>query len=991
MVYDQGFETRSCKVCGKQFQLNRNGLDRSRATGLSSPLRCDACRIDNSKLINKIAAPYAQVKLGSKFPYFDPQVRIEREKVVPQFEAIPGAPEAVEILSKFDPIRPAADELLDELRDPYGARFLMFIAPCGSGKTVYLAYIAWCFACETNTMALITQPRISTMESRSGDWKQTTPGYIASKLLGDNGIGRGHEIGLRHSRDKGSYDANNRVHFVTDGTLINWIISGEISRYSVIIIDEAHEASSNMVLIFALLKLIAGSYPNLRVIIASATIDADRFEAYFSDGRNPTMWRPTKPIPVSTPGRCAVHWPDQATADTEAYGALIPGLKLPSSSKEVKKLIPAAVAEVIRLMREQDGFLTYAGTHGDVVVFLPTIKIVRATAEAVEELGYDDLDIFECHAQRSEEEVERFAESEIEAEEAFKAKRDSRRQRIILATNYAETGVTMNNLKVSIDSGWTNEGVWDSKTCTWVFQLVRAPHASIKQREGRVGRQSDGDSIKLFTHSDFSDSQLHPEEPPSQLAKDRLDQFLLKAAIVGISDLQRFDWFGFDKNDHVQVKERERAVNNLMARGLIDDQCFATKSGVRTNAMMSSNVDEAELLKVADILGVSVEMSAQIAFAQDRSSPFSGDANQPDAALAHYQWKAGCVDDVEFALRVYQAWCEEAGYLSDWDLEKWCRSNSLNAGFFMALERKQQGFLSQFAKNIHTESVIARDGSAAAAHAMRLAVVACLPEWLYKYDSKSCLYYPVEDRCPSSVPISIAETSSLFGQTPECIIPLVRRNVDNELGGRIVADMVVVVEPDWTQSGAELDEFVSLQIEEHSVGAHEEIQRSAERIKAGRRVLDDTSHIEKGSEITVTLVRVLGSLKKGVLAEVRDEDGSYIHALIHQQLPDEGEELTAVVSAVTGHYITLGSAASQSKRPSKPSVDVGIGMEVLQARISGASNSVFYVQLGFGGSDAILRHSTLARAGMSAQDFSKGDLVDVVVTGQSDRWLVELL
>ncbi|MCC6933906.1 MAG: hypothetical protein IT292_11765 [Deltaproteobacteria bacterium] len=100
------------------------------------------------------------------------------------------------------------------------------------------------------------------------------------------GLGAGQEVGLRYRGEATRQDPYTKLLFVTDGILIRWIVSGEIGKFSVIVIDEAHEQSSNMELIFALLKYKMPLYPRLRLVIASATVDVEKICNYFGDGHS---------------------------------------------------------------------------------------------------------------------------------------------------------------------------------------------------------------------------------------------------------------------------------------------------------------------------------------------------------------------------------------------------------------------------------------------------------------------------------------------------------------------------------------------------------------------------------------------------------------------------------------------------------------------------------------------------------------------------------
>ena len=151
------------------------------------------------------------------------------------------------------------------------------VGPTGSGKSTFLPYRLMVpphgLARDIFTrygQIVVTQPRIQATRNIAG--------FVARDLHGSS-LGAGFDVGFRHSGEPAS-DWRNKLVFVTDGTLINWIVSGQISNLSVIMIDEAHERSLNIDLILGLLKRQLPRFPHLKLIIASATINAELFPKF---------------------------------------------------------------------------------------------------------------------------------------------------------------------------------------------------------------------------------------------------------------------------------------------------------------------------------------------------------------------------------------------------------------------------------------------------------------------------------------------------------------------------------------------------------------------------------------------------------------------------------------------------------------------------------------------------------------------------------------
>ena len=200
-----------------------------------------------------------------------------------------------------------------------------------------------------NGQILVTQPRIQAARN--------IPAYVA-KVMHGSSIGAGFDVGFRHSNAPAS-DWRCKLVYVTDGTLINWIVTGQISNLSVIMIDEAHERSLNIDLILGLLKKLLPRYPHIKLVIASATIDHEKFIQYYG-GVNQVGF-------VEFEGKSygvTEHFREELGKPLQEY-SLEP---VPSLAKDIHLAVSEQILDLLRRMYVEDGDLH--AKRGDILAFL---------------------------------------------------------------------------------------------------------------------------------------------------------------------------------------------------------------------------------------------------------------------------------------------------------------------------------------------------------------------------------------------------------------------------------------------------------------------------------------------------------------------------------------------------------------------------------------------------------------------------------------------
>ena len=324
----------------------------------------------------------------------------------------------------------------------------------GSGKTTQLPKMAL----ETHAHRIaITQPRrlaTVTMAERVADELECAVGGL---------------VGYRHRFDRKT-SSETKIEFMTDGVLLAETRFDPLLRaYDTIIVDEAHERSLNVDFLLGILKRILARRRDLKVVVSSATLDADRFAAFF-DGA---------PV-ISVPGRLfPIEIGYRPTPDGE------------------ERDLPREVADAVNELPTRD----------DILVFLPGERDIRETADYLSDVrgGLDDI-------------IPLLAS--LPASEQRRAFRSSPRRRIILATNVAETSVTIPGIRAVIDSGLARISRYVHRTQVQRLQIEPISQASAKQRAGRCGRLGPGTCLRLYSEEDFNtrDAYTAPEVLRSSLA-----------------------------------------------------------------------------------------------------------------------------------------------------------------------------------------------------------------------------------------------------------------------------------------------------------------------------------------------------------------------------------------------------------------------------------------------------------------------------------------
>ncbi|TDS85756.1 ATP-dependent RNA helicase HrpA [Nesterenkonia aurantiaca] len=472
----------------------------------------------------------------------------------------------------YPPALPVSGEREQILRALTDHQVIVVAGETGSGKTTQLPKMVLELGLHHQGMIGHTQPR--RLAART----------VAERLAEELGTSVGRDIGYQ-VRFNAEVSGSTAVKLMTDGILLAEIQRDpNLERYSAIIIDEAHERSLNIDVILGYLRRLLPSRPDLKVIVTSATIDPERFARHFSP--DPENWtRETSEVPIiEVSGRTypvEIRYrpvnPEAELEDfdesehfgeTEDGGSRSPqggaqrspssgaptgtrvGSKAPAAAEEERDLLDAVSDAVLELAAEPDG---------DVLIFFPGEREIRDAAEALTETVAADRRL------RGSEILPLFGRlSMAEQKRVFSP---GGRRRIVLATNVAETSLTVPGIKYVIDTGTARISRYSTRTKVQRLPIEAISQASANQRSGRSGRTSDGIAIRLYSQEDF-DSRPAFTDP--EILRTSLASVLLQMSSMGITrspeDLLDFPFV--QKPDSKAVNDAVRLLTELGALSL---------------------------------------------------------------------------------------------------------------------------------------------------------------------------------------------------------------------------------------------------------------------------------------------------------------------------------------------------------------------------------------------------------------------------------------
>ncbi|MFF0013015.1 ATP-dependent RNA helicase HrpA [Streptomyces sp. NPDC005374] len=399
------------------------------------------------------------------------------------------------------PVSQKKDEIAAAIRDH---QVVIVAGETGSGKTTQIPKICMELGRGVRGMIGHTQPR------------RIAARTVAERIAEELDTPLGETVGWKvRFTDQVNPEAT-FVKLMTDGILLAEIQTDrELYAYDTIIIDEAHERSLNIDFLLGYLAQLLPKRPDLKVVITSATIDPERFSRHFGDAPIVEVSGRTYPVEVR-------------------YRPL-----LEEDSEDSDRDQITAICDAVEELQDEG--------KGDILVFLSGEREIRDTADALTKKAYRFTEVLPLYARLSHAEQHRVFQQHTG-------------RRIVLATNVAETSLTVPGIKYVIDPGFARISRYSHRTKVQRLPIEAVSQASANQRKGRCGRTSDGICIRLYSEEDF---EARPEFTDAEILRTNLASVILQMTAAGLGDIEKFPFI--DPPDHRNIRDGVQLLQELGA------------------------------------------------------------------------------------------------------------------------------------------------------------------------------------------------------------------------------------------------------------------------------------------------------------------------------------------------------------------------------------------------------------------------------------------
>jgi ATP-dependent helicase HrpA len=615
------------------------------------------------------------------------------------------------------PVSQRKDDILAAIRDH---QVVVVAGETGSGKTTQLPKI--CLELGRGVEAMIghTQPR--RLAART----------VAERVAAELGTPLGGAVGYK-VRFSDQVGEDTLVKLMTDGILLAELQHDRLLRqYDTLIVDEAHERSLNVDFILGYLKRLLPRRPDLKVIVTSATIDPERFSRHF--GGAPVVEVSGRVYPVE------VRYRPLGDDDGD---------------RDQTQAVCDAVDELA------------AEGPGDVLVFLSGEREIRDTADALRQQQRRDTEVLPLYARLSAAEQHR----------VFQAHAG---RRIVLATNVAETSLTVPGVRYVVDAGTARISRYSHRTKVQRLPIEPISQASANQRKGRCGRTADGICIRLYGEQDFL---ARPEFTDPEVLRTNLASVILQMTALGLGDVAGFPFI--DPPDRRSVKAGVQLLEELgaLAPSGRRERRRLTPLG-RTLAQLPVDPRLARMVVEADrnrcvreVLVVAAALSIQ--------DPRERPADKQEAAAAQHNRFADRDSDFQAYLNLWQYLRERQKALSSSQFRKLCRAEFLH---YLRVREWQDlyGQLRQVAK----AAGLRLNSTPGDRHQVHLSILAGLLSHLGLKDGDKREYQGAR-----GARFAVSPGSALFRRQPRWV--MAAELVETT---RLWAHTVARVEPEWAEA-----------------------------------------------------------------------------------------------------------------------------------------------------------------------------------------------
>ena len=495
-------------------------------------------------------------------------------------------------------------------------------SPTGSGKTTQIPVILHEAGYSDNGIIAVTQPRriaaLSVSEFISKQLGTSYPGLVGYKM-----------------RFEDKTDLTTKIKIMTDGILLQEMkLDPMLNKYSVIMVDEAHERSLNIDFVLGILKRVLKVRHDLKIIVSSATMNAEKFSTYFDGSPIVTIDTITYPVTV-------IYDPPTIPASTQT--------------------LTAQEALLSKITNTIDRIL-YNKTDGDILVFLPGEKSIKDCISRLYSSSFArKIQIIPLYGRLPKEEQEKVFDPAPFG-----------RKKVIISTNIAETSVTIDGITSVIDSGLAKLNFYNPHTFT--SSLIETPvsKASCNQRRGRAGRTQSGTCYRLYPRKDYDTRESYTTE---EIFRTDLSEVVLRMAELGITDFETFDFISQPQKDGIRG-----AVETLkMLKALNNDNTLSSIGKLMVLFPLPPRVSRIiveSILKYPDVLH---EVLIAAAFLSTHSPFVLPQGEEVDARKAHHSFRDIQGDFVSY-VKLFKT------YQSQKNKEQFCKKNYLDEKVMAEIE-----------------------------------------------------------------------------------------------------------------------------------------------------------------------------------------------------------------------------------------------------------------------------------------------------------------
>ncbi len=509
------------------------------------------------------------------------------------------------------PVYEQKEKILETLKEN---QVIIVQSPTGSGKTTQLPVILHEAGYSENGIIAVTQPRriaaLSVSEFIAKQLKTKYPGLVGYKM-----------------RFEDKTDISTKIKIMTDGILLQEMkLDPYMSKYSVIMIDEAHERSLNIDFALGLLKRILPVRPDFKVIVSSATMNAESFSNYF--GGCPIVNIETQTFPVTI-----VYDP--------------PAVKTTTLTETGVEALLGKIEKTI------DRVLDNKKT-GDILVFLPGEKIIKDCMQHLYSSTFKNkIHIVPLYGRLPKDEQEKVFDSAPLG-----------KKKVVLSTNIAETSITIDGITTVIDSGLAKLNFYSPKTFTSSLNETPVSRASCNQRRGRAGRTCEGTCYRLYSRKDFESRQEYTTE---EIYRTDLSEVVLRMAELGITDFDKFDFISPPGHEGLIG-----AVNTLNMLNALDETGSLSRIGkLMVEFPLEPRVSRIIVESIMKYPEVLEEVIIAAAFLSTQSPFVLPVGQEMDARRAHHEFRDIQGDFVTY-VKMFRT------YMSVKNRESFCKNNYLD-------------------------------------------------------------------------------------------------------------------------------------------------------------------------------------------------------------------------------------------------------------------------------------------------------------------------